>query len=177
MTVIRNRVVRRAHAQTRDRTEEVAAEHKHIFLGRGFVPGREGGVDGKGSNEGEHGADEVGVDVYGFVVQVAEGLEGFEVRVGRGAVAGENVVIVLQPVGELVPEDGKAGFYCLFGLGEGIGGFFDGLHGAGPGPQDSQFMGECVQRLHGIGVGVVSREGNSWQTRKAKRRPRHQEMD
>jgi hypothetical protein len=74
-------VVRRAHAQTRDCAGEKACEDVYVFVGRCGVAESDAAEDGYGEEEKKEAAEEVCVDVYGLVVQVGEGVEGFGVGV------------------------------------------------------------------------------------------------
>jgi hypothetical protein len=95
-----------AHAQTRYCAEKEAAEYPYIFSCCSIVAGFKHAIKDDGGNEGKDGAKEMGVNVYSFVVQVAEALIGLEIGIRLGSVAGDDVVVVLLPSVDFVPEVG-----------------------------------------------------------------------
>jgi len=70
-------VVGRTHAQTEHRAREVTRESVHVLARGGGVAWGKKRVDDARGTEREKGANEMAVDVDGFVVQVGERSEGF----------------------------------------------------------------------------------------------------
>lgn len=56
------------------------------------------------------------VDVDGLIVQVAQTCEGFAEGIGGWSVSRVDVMIVLLPMGQIVPENGQGIFDLLFNL-------------------------------------------------------------
>jgi hypothetical protein len=79
MRVIVYRVERSAHSQTRYRPKKETAEDPYILFRGRIVPRFEHAVQDDRGDERGYGAEQVRVDVHGFVVQVAETLVGFDV--------------------------------------------------------------------------------------------------
>lgn len=114
-------MIRRRHAQARHRAAKKARKHPYI-LPRGLLvawPQRRISINT--GQQSEDGADEVRVDVDALVVQVCEACEGFAVGIRGWAVAGVDVLVVLEPGGEVVPEDSEgAGGLGFEAGGEGV---------------------------------------------------------
>ena len=89
----------------------------------GSIAWADEGEEKVGDCDEEDGADEVGVDVYCFVVDVEEGAERGQVRVGGVSVARLDVLVVATPGLEVVPVEvegsGEGRFEGGGGLGEG----------------------------------------------------------
>lgn len=116
-------VVRGAHPQTRDGAGEKAPKDNHVGIARRLVARRDDGVQNRARNHEGDGAEEVGPDVDGLIVQIPQRAEGGAVGIGVGAVARDDELIVAAPGGQVVPEDeeglfdfafegGGGGFYC-----------------------------------------------------------------
>ena len=105
-------MIRRRHAQARHRAAKKAREYPYILPRRLLVAWPQRSIRINTREQSEYGADEVRVDVDALVVQVGQACEGFAVGVGSRAVAGVNMLVVLEPSGEVVPEDceGAGGF-------------------------------------------------------------------
>lgn len=87
-------MVHRRTSQTAEGGEEEGANGEDVG-GGGRVVARKDRVVEVGSNgDGDERAQEVGVDVDGFVVEPGEGLEGEEVGGGGGAISTEDKVVV-----------------------------------------------------------------------------------
>jgi len=107
--VITHQVIRSTHPQTGKRAPKKAAKHHHVGRARTAVPREDQGGEVPAEHEEEDGAEEVGVDVYGLVVQVEEGVQGAGEGIGSGPVAGVDGGVVAAPGGEVVPVDCEGG--------------------------------------------------------------------
>ena len=114
-------MIRGAHTETCCGSCEKASEDDEIGCRGGVIAWVDEGEEKVGDCDEEDGADEVGVDVYCFVVDVEEGVEGGEVGVGGVAVAGLDVVVVAAPGFEVVPVEVEGGGEGGFGGGGGLG--------------------------------------------------------
>lgn len=124
--MIAQRVEGGAHAETDGGAAEEAAEDEDVAGGGAGVP-RSHDVVQEEADEGEdQTAEQVGPDVDGLVVQPEQRPGRPEVRVGRLAVPGQDVVVVAPPRGQVVPEDEQRALdlgFDLLGLGDhGLGG-------------------------------------------------------
>lgn len=117
MAVIADRVICPAHTQTRHGSGKEAAEHIHIFPARCLIPRLELRVQEVRCDEESKGAEEMRVDIHSLIVDIEKGLPGFGVRIRLRAVAGGNVVIVLLPGGDFVPEKCQFLLDFLFDVG------------------------------------------------------------
>ncbi|KAL8947571.1 MAG: hypothetical protein Q9222_006163 [Ikaeria aurantiellina] len=95
-------MISRANTQTRHHRRKENPEN-HYIRPFDLRPSSLEQVQEKPDEEEEEAAEEVGMDVDGFVVDIEEGLEAFGEGVcGGGAVGGEDVGVVLVPGGEVV---------------------------------------------------------------------------
>lgn len=93
-------MIRRAHAQTAHGACEESPENEHIAPLDAVLPALEH-VQEDADEEEEEAAEEVGVDVDGFVVQVEQALQALGEGVGgRGPVVRGDVGVVAAPGGE-----------------------------------------------------------------------------
>lgn len=106
-------MIHRTRTQTaHDRRKKNTKDHDVCGFDRGITTAVEE-VEGNADEEEEEAAEEVRMDVDGFVVQVEERLQAFGQGVGRGwAVGCEDVGVVLVPGGEGVvgEEEGTGGW-------------------------------------------------------------------
>lgn len=117
------RVERCAHAQASGSTEEEAAKDPYVFASCSVPPTSEDLIQDDRGDEDGNGAEQMCIDVDGFVVQVSKTFERLAVRVGLWTVAGKYVVVVLLPSVDFVPEDGELVFdrsFHLFGSFNGV---------------------------------------------------------
>ena len=104
-------MIHRTRAQTaHDRHKKNTKDHDVCGFHRGVTAAVEE-VEGNADEEEEETAEEVRMDVDGFVVEVEERLQAFGQGVGRGRAVGcEDVGVVLVPTGEgVVGEQEGAG--------------------------------------------------------------------
>lgn len=104
--MILNRMIRPAHPQARDRARKETPKDPYILSAGRLVPRLQLTVEDVGGEQEEDCAEEMRVDIYGFVVDVQEGGPGFDVGVGLWAVARGYVGVITLPGGEFVPEVG-----------------------------------------------------------------------
>lgn len=92
--MIRDGVIRRAHAQTEDRSQHETREREDVHRRHGRVLKQ---IHADADEQEQRGAQEVRVDVDGFIVQIEQTLEAGGVAVTGGAVVGQDEVVILLP--------------------------------------------------------------------------------
>lgn len=102
------------HAETGHGASEEAGEDEEVGGRCGLIAGGDDGVQERPAKEEGDGAEEVGPDVDGLVMEVAQAFEGAEVGVRVWAVAGDDEGVVAAPVGKVVPEDEEGALDFVF---------------------------------------------------------------
>lgn len=92
--VVGDCVVCGAHCEACGFAEEEGADYELVGEGGGGIAGGDGMVEVEAGEEEADGAEEVSVDVDGFVVEVEEGAEGAAEGEGLGTVAADDKVVV-----------------------------------------------------------------------------------
>lgn len=140
LAVIRQGVIRSAHAQTHDGTPKEARKDEHVGRIGGLIARANNDVDVQGRENGDDGAGEVRPDVDGLVVQVEERAGGLGVGGADGAVAGADEGVVAAPGGEVVPEEEELLLDFAFGL---LDGREEGFGDGGPALAEGRVGGHC----------------------------------
>lgn len=90
-------MIRRTHAQTECRAREETGKCKDVCPRRRCIPRLGDRVQETSCNAENNGANEMRIDVHGFIVQVGEAPKTLCERTGCGSVSRVDVVIVLLP--------------------------------------------------------------------------------